>query len=265
MTTEAEVPSDVPSDVPGDVPSDVPSEPMPADGRGPEEIGHTHADVSGGWLRAATFGAMDGLVTNVSLVAGIGAAGVRPEIVVTAGLAGLVAGAFSMALGEYASVSTQNEAVDKEVTAERREIRENPEAELAELAEMFEDMGMTGATATTAAREVHRDHERAVRVHISHELGLDPEEHPSPMVAAVSSFLMFSIGAVVPLIPYLLGFGSLVAGLAVGGVGLLVAGGVASLFTAKTWWWGAVRQLLFGALAAGATYAVGSLLGVGLT
>jgi vacuolar iron transporter family protein len=85
------------------------------------------------------------------------------------------------------------------------------------------------------------------------------------MVAAVSSFLMFSIGAVVPLIPYLMGFGSLVAGLAVGAVGLLVAGGVASMFTATTWWWGAIRQLLFGALAAGATYAVGSALGVSLT
>jgi VIT1/CCC1 family predicted Fe2+/Mn2+ transporter len=197
---------------------------LPADDHGPDEIGHTHADVSGGWLRAATFGAMDGLVTNVSLVAGIGAAGVRPEIVVMAGLAGLVAGAFSMALGEYASVSTQNEAVDKEVSTEHREIRDNPEAERAELAGMFEAMGMSAPTAATAAREVHRDHDLAVRVHISHELGLDPEEHPSPMVAALSSFVMFSLGAVVPLIPYLLGFDSLVAGLTVGAVGLLVAG-----------------------------------------
>ena len=244
--------------------AEIPSDPMPADDGGAEEVGHTHADVSGGWLRAATFGAMDGLVTNVSLVAGIGAAGVSSEIVVTAGLAGLVAGAFSMALGEYASVSTQNEAVDKEVSTERREIRENPEAERAELAGMFEAMGMSAPTAATAAREVHRDDDRAVRVHISHELGLDPEEHPSPMVAALSSFVMFAFGAVVPLIPYLLGFDSLVAGLVVGGVGLMVAGAVASMFTAATWWWGAVRQLLFGALAAGATYAVGSLLGVSL-
>jgi VIT1/CCC1 family predicted Fe2+/Mn2+ transporter len=208
---------------------------------------------------------MDGLVTNVSLVAGIGAAGVRPEIVVTAGLAGLVAGAFSMALGEYASVSTQNEAVEKEVVAERREIRDNPEAELAELTAMFVAMGMSQPTAGRAATEVHRDHERAVMVHITQELGVDPEEHPSPTVAAVSSFVMFAIGAVVPLIPYLLGFDSLVAGLALGGIGLLVAGAVASHFTATTWWWGALRQLLFGALAAGATYVVGSLLGVSLT
>lgn len=253
MTTAAELPHDRARDL------------IPPDDRGPDEVGHTHADVSGGWLRAATFGAMDGLVTNVSLVAGIGAAGVSSEIVVTAGLAGLVAGAFSMALGEYASVSTQNEAVDKEVVIERREIRDNPEAEQSELAGMFESMGMSSATASRAATEIHRDGERAVRVHISQELGLDPEEHPSPMVAAVSSFVMFSIGAVVPLIPYLLGFDSLVAGLAVGAVGLLVAGAVASMFTATTWWWGAIRQLLFGALAAGATYAVGSVLGVTLS
>ncbi len=256
MTTAAETPEDRADDRVSDL--------VPADDRGPGEVGHTHADISGGWLRAATFGAMDGLVTNVSLVAGIGAAGVGPEIVVTAGLAGLVAGAFSMALGEYASVSTQNEAVDKEVVAERREIHDNPDAELAELTDMFEEMGMTPATAANAATEVHRDGDRAVRVHISQELGLDPDEHPSPMVAALSSFVMFSIGAVVPLIPYLLGFGSLVAGLAVGAVGLLVAGAVASMFTATTWWWGAIRQLLFGALAAGATYAVGSVLGVSL-
>jgi vacuolar iron transporter family protein len=125
-------------------------------------------------------------------------------------------------------------------------------------------MGMSARTAAHAASEVHRDHERAVRVHVSHELGLDPDEHPSPTVAAVSSFVMFSIGAVVPLIPYLLGFDSLLAGLAVGAVGLLVAGAVASIFTATTWWWGAIRQLFFGALAAGATYGVGSLLGVNL-
>jgi VIT1/CCC1 family predicted Fe2+/Mn2+ transporter len=123
---------------------------------------------------------------------------------------------------------------------------------------------MTPGTAARAATEVHRDRDLAVRVHISQELGLDPEEHPSPITAAWSSFAMFSIGAVVPLIPYLLGFSSLWLGLAVGGLGLLAAGAVASLFTATTWWWGATRQLLFGALAAGATYAVGSLLGVGL-
>lgn len=232
---------------------------------GTEEVGHTHADVGGGWLRAATFGAMDGLVTNISLVAGVGAAGVSDELVVTAGLAGLVAGAFSMALGEYASVKTSNEQVLRELAVEGAEIQSNPRAEMAELAEMFKDMGLTTQTASTAAREVHRDHDNAVRVHVSQELGVDPEDQPSPMVAAVSSFVMFSIGAVVPLLPFLLGFGSLFAGLAVGAVGLLAAGAVAATFTSTPWYWGAIRQLLFGALAAGATYVVGSLLGVGLS
>ena len=228
------------------------------------EVGHTHADVSGGWLRAATFGAMDGLVTNISLIAGVGAAGASTAVVLTAGLAGLVAGAFSMALGEYASVSTQNEAIDKEVAVEAREIRDNAEAEITELAAMFVDMGLSGGTAVTAAREVHEDPARAVRLHVTQELGVDPEEKASPLAAAVSSFLMFSVGAAVPLAPYLLGGSSLATGLAAGGVGLLVAGAVASAFTATTWWWGATRQLVYGALAASATYAVGSVLGVGL-
>lgn len=226
------------------------------------EVGHTHADVSGGWLRAATFGAMDGLVTNISLVAGIAAAGAPARVVLTAGVAGLVAGALSMALGEYASVSTQNEAVDKEVATEAREIRDNPTGEMFELAGVFEEMGMSGRTATIAAREVHRDHDRAVRIHVTQELGLDPDDMASPGAAAISSFAMFSLGALVPLVPYLLGSTSVVAGLALGGVGLAAAGAVASLFTATTWWWGATRQVLFGALAAGATYAVGTVLGV---
>jgi VIT1/CCC1 family predicted Fe2+/Mn2+ transporter len=238
------------------------SQPLPVDA---SEVGHVHADVSGGWLRAATFGAMDGLVTNVSLVAGVGAAGASAGVIVTAGVAGLVAGAFSMALGEYASVSTQNEAIAKEVAVETREIAENPGAEIAELTEMFMGMGMTDGTAAAAATEVHRDQDRAVRLHVTQELGLDPEEKAGPVAAAVSSFVMFSIGAVVPLLPYLLGYPSLLAGLVCGGIGLLIAGGVATFFTATTWWWGAIRQLLYGALAAGATYAVGTALGVGLT
>lgn len=231
---------------------------------GPDEVGHVHADVSGGWLRAATFGAMDGLVTNIALVAGVAAAGVGPDFVVTAGLAGLVAGAFSMALGEFASVKTQNEQVSREVAIERQEIHDHPVEETAELATAFQGMGMSPVTAEQAARDVHVDEDTAVRVHIWQELGVDPQEQPSPTVAAVSSFLMFSIGAIVPLIPYLLGAASLMAGLGVGALGLLLAGGVASTFTSTPWWWGALRQLMFGAIAAGCTYLVGTALGVGL-
>lgn len=239
-----------------------PADEPEADRIGTDEVGHVHTDISGGWLRAATFGAMDGLVTNVSLVAGVGATGASSTVVVTAGLAGLVAGAFSMALGEYASVSTQNEAIDKEVAVEAREIAENPHAEAAELAGMFVGMGMTERTAATAAGEVHRDPRRAVRLHVAQELGLDPEEKASPATAAISSFVMFAIGALVPLLPYLAGSDSLPTGLAAGAVGLLLAGAVASAFTATTWWWGALRQLGYGAVAAACTYGAGTLLGI---
>jgi VIT1/CCC1 family predicted Fe2+/Mn2+ transporter len=112
------------------------------------------------------------------------------------------------------------------------------------------------------AEEVHADEELAVKVHVTQELGVDPDEQPSPLAAGVSSFLCFSVGALFPLIPYLLGFSSLLAGLAVGSVGLFAAGAVAARFTTRPWWLGGLRQLMFGAIGAGATYLVGSLIGV---
>src|SRR5215207_2072556 len=232
---------------------------------GPAEVGHVHADVSGGALRASVFGAMDGLVTNIALVAGVGAAGAAPRYIVLTGLAGLVAGAFSMAMGEYTSVRTQNEQVDREWAKESEEIQENSAFEEHELAAMFASMGMRETTAAAAAHDVHRDPEQAALVHVTQELGLDPREKPSPWVAAISSFVTFSLGAVIPLLPFLLGFTSLVAGLGIGAVGLFVAGGLASLATVVPWWLSGLRQLGFGALAAGATYAVGLAMGVGVT
>ncbi|HEY5783778.1 MAG TPA: VIT1/CCC1 transporter family protein [Microlunatus sp.] len=229
---------------------------------GVAEVGHTHADVSGGALRASVFGGMDGLVTNIALVAGVGAAGASASLIVLTGVAGLVAGAFSMAMGEYTSVKTQNEQLDREWVKEREEIDRHPAEEERELASMFRSMGMSKATAATAARDVHSDVENAALVHVTQELGLDPRDKPSPRVAAVSSFITFSTGALVPLIPYLLGFTSLVAALAMGGLGLLVAGALASLTTVMPWWLSALRQLGFGALAAGATYLVGLAMGI---
>ena len=234
----------------------------PAAPIGAAEVGHTHADVSGGALRASVFGAMDGLVTNMALVAGVGAAGVSADYIVLTGLAGLVAGAFSMAMGEYTSVRTQNEQVDREWAKEGAEIRANPQAEERELAFMFAHMGMSKDTAALAAGDIHRDPEQAALVHVIQELGLDPQDKPSPNVAAVSSFVTFSLGAIIPLLPFLLGFTSLMAGLVVGGLGLLVVGGLASLATTLPWWLSSIRQLAFGAIAAGATYVVGLVLGV---
>ena len=226
----------------------------------PHVSDHTHSDVSGGWLRAATFGAMDGLVSNTALIAGV-AASASAHTVVLSGVAGLLAGAFSMALGEYTSVTTANEQIDSEVRVERRAFRRHPLAERAELVAMLVDMGMTRETATKATDEIHQDENRAVNFHLVQELGVDPREKPSAWVAASSSFVMFAIGAIIPLIPYLLGFESLWAGLICGGLGLLIAGGVAARFTRKPMWWAASRQLAFGAIAIVATYVVGTLVG----
>jgi VIT1/CCC1 family predicted Fe2+/Mn2+ transporter len=226
----------------------------------PHQIDHRHADVSGGWLRAATFGAMDGLVSNTALIAGV-AASASAHSVVLAGVAGLLAGSFSMALGEYTSITTANEQIESEVRVERRSFRKYPKEERAELVSMLMDMGLTEDTAAKATEELHRDENRALNFHLVQELGVDPREKPSPWVAAGASFLMFALGAVIPLLPYLVGFPSLWAGLAFGGVGLLVAGGVAARFTRKPLWLGSVRQLAFGAIAIGATYVVGLLIG----
>jgi VIT1/CCC1 family predicted Fe2+/Mn2+ transporter len=226
----------------------------------PHIPGHRHSDVSGGWLRAATFGAMDGLVSNTALIAGV-AASASAYTVVLSGVAGLLAGAFSMALGEYTSVSTANEQLDAEVRMERRALSHHPEAEKTELVWMLVEMGMTPETAEKASEEIHQDEDRALDVHVTQELGVNPREKPSPWVAAGSSFVMFAIGAIVPLIPYLLGLESLWAGLAFGGVGLLIAGAVAARFTRKPPWWAGLRQLAFGGIAIAATYAVGTLVG----
>lgn len=223
---------------------------------------HRHRDVSGGWLRAATFGAMDGLVTTIALIAGVGGGGADREMIVLTGLAGVVAGAFSMALGEFASVGTQNDAVQAEADVERDELARHPRAEQYELTQAFRDLGLSEPTAAAVAREVHADPDLALRVHLSQELGVSLDDKPSPWVAAVSSFAAFVVGGLVPLVTFLLGFGSLTLGLAVGGAGLLVAGALTSRFTSRTWWGAALRQLAFGALAAGATYLVGTLIGV---
>jgi VIT1/CCC1 family predicted Fe2+/Mn2+ transporter len=230
----------------------------------PHEFDHKHSDVSGGWLRAATFGAMDGLVSNTALIAGVGASA-SASAVVLSGVAGLLAGSFSMALGEYTSVTTANEQIESEVKVEKRAFRANPGGEKAELVHMLMQMGLTEPTATQATEELHRDEKRAVNFHLVQELGVDPTEKPSPWVAAGSSFVMFALGALIPLIPFLLGFESLWAGLICGGAGLLVVGALAAKFTKKPWWSAGLRQLLFGGAAIAATYVVGHLIGAAIS
>jgi len=229
----------------------------------PHEYDHSHSSSAGtGWLRASVFGAMDGLVSNIGLITGIAAAGAGPAIVTITGISGLISGAISMALGEYTSVRTQNEQLAVEVQTERAALDRNPVGEEAELAMMFGKLGMEEDTAAPAAAQVHANSEQALKVHLAHELGLSPDERPSPVTAAVASLIAFSIGAIIPVLPYLIGFGTLWWGLLFGAVGLLAAGFVAARFTDRNPFAGAGRQLLFGGIAVAATYTIGSILGV---
>lgn len=225
----------------------------------PHDFDHNHADVSGGRLRAATFGAMDGLISNTALIAAV-ASTASADTVEVSGVAGLLAGAFSMALGEYASVTTANEQIDAEVAVERRAFQAHPDAERAELVDMLVGMGMTQKTAEQASDEIHRNEQRAVDFHMALEIGVDPREKASARLAAILSFLTFAAGAIVPLIPWVLGVDRLWLGLVCAGVGQLVAGAVAARFTGKPVWWAALRQLTFGAVAVAVTYHLGPLI-----
>ncbi len=239
---------------------------MSADARTPDvpEISHDHPDVTGGWLRPAVFGAMDGLVSNLALIAGV-AGGTRDHaessVVVLAGLAGLAAGAFSMAAGEYTSVASQTEAAQREIDKERREIIANPVAETDELAKLYVEKGLDPLLAQEVARQIHVDVDNAVSVHAREELGVDPDDLASPMVAAVSSFLAFAVGALVPVLPYLLGAGSLVPTLVVTLLALFACGAVVTQVTNRAWWYGGTRQMVLGAVAAALTYLFGTLVG----
>jgi VIT1/CCC1 family predicted Fe2+/Mn2+ transporter len=231
------------------------------DGHPGANIPPHHADVSGGWLRAAVFGAMDGLVSNVGLISGVGGSGVPPNTIIVAGFAGLVAGAISMALGEYSSVKTQGEQVEAEVEKERRELAHNPELEIDELAHAWMRRGLPESLAHDVARAIHANPEEALRMHAREELGIDPAEQPSPWTAAISSFLCFALGALVPIVPYLLGFDELWLALLAGGLGLFAAGALVARFTRRRWWSSGTRQFLLGVAAAGVTYLIGRLIG----
>jgi vacuolar iron transporter family protein len=230
------------------------------------EVHHTHRDVNGGWLRPAVFGAMDGLVSNVALISGVAAAaGAHTHVVLVTGLAGLLAGAFSMAVGEWTSVNSQRELVTGEIDRERRELVRRPHAEEAELAALFASRGLKRDLAQQVAHELSKDPERAWRIHVREELGIDPDALPSPYVAGGSSLASFAVGAVIPLLPYVAGFNHLWLSLALAAVSLVALGAAVGRFTGRRPWLSAGRQLALGAAAAGITYAVGSAFGVGLS
>jgi vacuolar iron transporter family protein len=222
---------------------------------------HGHRDVSGGWLRPAVFGAVDGLVTNASLISGLGGGGVSAHTVVLTGVAALVAGAFSMGTGEYISVTNQNELVHAEVLLERQMLDRFPAAEQEELAGYFRQYGADGDTAARMAAAVSADPDTALRLHTREELGVDPDELPSPVIAGVASLLAFSCGALVPLFPYLVGASVLWVSLVLTGVALASGGAVVGRPTGRPVLTSGLRQLALGGLAIAVTFGVGHLIG----
>ncbi|GHH60832.1 membrane protein [Kitasatospora indigofera] len=222
--------------------------------------GH-HRDVNGGWLRPAVFGAMDGLVSNFALMTGVVGGAVSSSTVVLTGLAGLAAGACSMAAGEYTSVASQRELVQAEIEAERLELSRNPHGELAELAELYASRGVDPDLALEVARQLSADPDRTLEIHAREELGIDPNDLPSPVVAAASSFVCFALGALLPLLPYLLGATSLLPALLLSLAGLFACGAVVARVTARSWWFSGARQLVLGGAAAGVTFLLGRLIG----
>ncbi|MEU0782274.1 VIT1/CCC1 transporter family protein [Streptomyces sp. NPDC006173] len=222
---------------------------------------HTHRDVNGGWLRPAVFGAMDGLVSNLALMTGVAGGNVAHQTIVITGLAGLAAGAFSMAAGEYTSVASQRELVEAELAVERRELRKHPMDEERELAALYEGRGVEPELAREVARQLSRDPEQALEIHAREELGIDPGDLPSPTVAAVSSFGSFALGALLPVLPFLLGATALWPALLLAMFGLFGCGAVVAKVTARSWWFSGLRQLALGGAAAGVTYALGGVFG----
>jgi vacuolar iron transporter family protein len=218
-----------------------------------------------GTLRAIIFGVSDGLVSNLSLVMGVaGAAASHPSFILLAGISGLLAGAFSMAAGEYISMQSQRELFERQIALERAEMEAMPEEEEAELAASYRAKGFTQDEAATIARRIFEDPANALDMLVREELGLDPDELGSAWGAAGGSFVAFAIGAVVPVLPYLVGGGTtaLLVSLGLSLVALFAVGAAVSLLTGRGLVFSGVRQLGIGLAAAVVTYLIGSLIGV---
>jgi VIT1/CCC1 family predicted Fe2+/Mn2+ transporter len=226
-----------------------------------QPIGHEHRDVAGGWLRPTVFGVVDGLVSNFALISGVAAAATTAKPVLLAGVAGLIGGAFSMGTGEYVSVRSQNESMQAEVEIERRELATNKRAEIAELAQIYVDRGVDPDLAQRVSEQLSRNPDRALEVHAQEELGVDIHDLPSARLAAASSFLSFSVGAFVPLVPFLFNADALRVAAILALAALFGTGALTARFTTRPWWYSGGRQLLLGAVAAAVTFAVGHLFG----
>ena len=228
-----------------------------------------HRNINGGWMRPAVFGAMDGLVSNFALMVGVagGSQAVGAEnttAIVLAGFAGLLAGAFSMAAGEYTSVASQAELAMAEIEIEKNELRQNPEAEIKELAEVWIKRGVSETVAMQFSKELSNNFEAFADAHTSEEFGVTAGDLPSAKLAAISSFIAFAAGATVPLVPYLMGSTNIVYSMIISLIGLFGAGALVSLVTTRTWWYSGTRQLLIGSGAAAITWFLGTTIGAAL-
>jgi VIT1/CCC1 family predicted Fe2+/Mn2+ transporter len=228
-----------------------------------EEIGHRHRSYGSGALRAGVFGVNDGLVSNTCLVMGVAGAAVEPQVLILTGVAGLLAGAFSMAAGEFVSMLSQKEMFEHQIAQEKDELERYPKEEAEELALIYQARGIPLQEARDVATKLIANPAQALDTLAREELGLNPDELGSPPSAAISSFLCFSIGASLPLIPFVLGLTpGLPMAAAISGAALLAVGAVLSLYSGRSAVLGGLRMLLIGGAAAGATYMIGSLFNV---
>ncbi len=224
-----------------------------------------HRQISGGWFRAAIFGISDGLVTNVSLILGFAGANPGHSVIRLAGLAGLVAGGFSMGSGEYLSMKAQKELLESEIEKERQALLDNPLEEQQELRQIFIDRGIEEELAERLSIDLMRDPDLALRTHTREELGVDPSATGSPWIAALSSFLFFSVGALIPLLPWIVVASGNVMWWSVGlaGVSIILIGAAVGHFTRRGVVYSALRALVIMGLASVVTFGVGYLVGVG--
>jgi VIT1/CCC1 family predicted Fe2+/Mn2+ transporter len=213
------------------------------------------------------FGVSDGLVSNVSLILGIAGAGPPPGVVRLAGLAGLVAGAVSMAAGEYVSMRAQTELFERELDMERVELRRNPHVELVELSQIYASRGVDPDRAREMAEDVMADPQTALEAHAREELGINPNSLGSPVGAAVSSFIAFAIGALLPLLPWFFASGhvAIASSIVLGALGAIGVGVGLARFTGRSAFRSASRQLSIAVLAAGVTFLIGRAVGVGVS
>lgn len=222
-----------------------------------------HRDITGGGARAAVFGVSDGLVSNIALILGVAGAHPSAPFVMVAGLAGLVGGSLSMAMGEYVSMQAQKELFERELRVEAGEIKRRPEAEHRELVQRYRSKGVPQQLAEDFAGYIMQDPVLALHTHAREELGIDPSSIGSPIQAAVSSLFSFAIGAVVPLIPWFFSTGNTAVALSVvlGVVGAFCVGILLARFTGRSWFKTAFRQFLLSGIAASITYLIGHLIG----